>query len=231
MCRRAQTVDFAMSVEDDLRQILSQPDLPTLDGVVVAGGHMTAELLTLAYDNGIFPWPHEGYPLLWFSPDERGVLDFEKLHLPRSFKKWRRSVASQYRISFNENFSAVVRHCRDQKRKGQIGSWINDEIESVYAEMHRLRRAFSVEIWREKNLVGGLYGVKSEKYYSCESMFCSEKNTSKLALVSLVEMLQSQGAEWVDIQMVTPVCESFGGRLISRTDFLCRIGHSDHLRK
>lgn len=220
-----------MSVEDELKEILSQPDLPSLDGVIAVGGYMTAELLTLAYSNGIFPWPHEGYPLLWFSPEKRGVLDFEKLHLSRSFKKWRRQTTSEYRITFDKNFSAVVRCCREQKRKGQVGSWINDEIERAYGEMHRLGRAFSVEVWREETLVGGVYGVKSEIYYSCESMFCAEDNTSKLALISLVEKLQTQGIKWVDIQMVTSVCASLGGELVDRSEFLRRIGHGNHLRK
>jgi len=219
-----------MSAEDELREILSQPYWPTVDGVVAVGGSMNAELLTLAYANGIFPWPHVGYPLLWFSPEERGVIDFKDLHLPRSFRQWRKKNGGNYRVSFDESFSAVVRQCREKKRKGQEGTWINDEIESAYADLHRLGRAFSVEIWNKEKLVGGLYGVKSEKYHSCESMFFTENNASKLALVSLIEKLQQEGERWVDIQMVTSVCAHFGGRLISRVDFLQRIGHADYFK-
>jgi leucyl/phenylalanyl-tRNA--protein transferase len=209
---------------EELKQIFSNPRLETMEGVLVAGGQMTPELLIYSYDHGIFPWPHEGYPLLWFCPDERGVLDFEDLHLAKSFQKWLKKNRSRYEITMNQNFSEVLRDCKTQKRAGQKGTWINKEIENNYIKLHQMGHAFSLEVKRDGALVGGIYGVQSQKYFSCESMFHKEDNVSKLALYELVLFLKSHGYTWMDIQMVTSVCESFGGKLISKDQFLKRLG-------
>lgn len=209
---------------DFLKELLSDPFAETMDGVIAVGEPMTPEILSYAYAHGIFPWPHEGYPLLWFCPEERGVIDFADLHVPRSFQKWLRHNQYKYEITQNQAFSQVVRECRQQKREGQKGSWITNQIEKNYQQLFENGGAFSLEVWREKVLVGGIYGVKSEKYYSCESMFHKEDNTSKLALYSLIQILKKQRQAWMDIQMVTSVCESFGGKLIEKSEFLERIG-------
>lgn len=212
------------NVSEELKQIFSDPRQETMEGVLVAGGRMNPELLAYAYNHGVFPWPHEGYPLLWFCPDERGVLDFSELHLPKSYLKWERNNKQKYEIKFNTAFVEVMKNCKSAKRAGQKGSWINQEILLNYQKLHEQQKAVSVEVWSEGKLVGGLYGVKSNKYFSCESMFHLEDNVSKLAFVETVNHLKKQGQHWMDIQMVTSVCESFGGKLISKDEFLTRIG-------
>lgn len=223
-----QTVVYVMSapnnISEELKKIFSDPRQETLEGVLVAGGRMTPELLAYAYNHGVFPWPHEGYPLLWFCPDERGVLDFSDLHFPKSYLKWERNNKYKYEIKFNTAFVEVMKNCKSAKRAGQKGSWINQEILLNYQKLHELKKAESIEIWLEGKLVGGLYGVRSDKYFSCESMFHLEDNVSKLAFVETVHYLKKQGQQWMDIQMVTSVCESFGGKLITKAEFLTRIG-------
>lgn len=217
-----------MSVENDLtielQHIFSNPHVDTLEGVIAAGGRLKPDLLIYAYDHGIFPWPHEGYPLLWFCPDERGVIDFVELKVPRSFRKWLKKNHSLYTVTMNQRFQEVVKNCKTQKRLGQKGTWINREIEKNYLELHQTGHAFSLEVMRDEHLVAGIYGVQSQKYFSCESMFHKEDNTSKLALFELIQHLKGIGHSWIDIQMVTSVCESFGGKLIAKSDFLTRIG-------
>ncbi len=215
-----------MSVEAELKRIFSDPYAETLEGVLAAGGRMSPELLVSAYDHGVFPWPHEGYPLLWFCPDERGVIDFSELHLPRSFQKWLRKYRADFRITMNQKFAEVMRNCKTQKRQGQKGSWINAEVQRNYQLLHQTGHAFSLEVMRGDALVGGIYGVQSKKYFSCESMFHLEDNVSKLALFELIQHLCGAGHSWVDIQMVTEVCGSFGGKLIPKGEFLTRIGVS-----
>lgn len=217
-----------MSAEDkltnELIEIFSNPHVDTLEGVIAAGGRLKPELLIYAYDHGIFPWPHEGYPLLWFCPDERGVIDFKELHIPKSFQKWLKKKRSEFTITMNQRFQEVVKNCKTQKRLGQKGTWITKEIESNYFKMHQMGHAFSLEVMRDDKLVGGIYGVQSQKYFSCESMFHKEDNVSKLALYELIQFLQNSGHTWMDIQMVTDVCKSFGGKLITKQEFLKRIG-------
>ncbi|MEK6627845.1 MAG: leucyl/phenylalanyl-tRNA--protein transferase [Bdellovibrionota bacterium] len=217
-----------MSVEDEqnelLKEIFSDPSRETIEGVIAVGGKLDPELLIYAYDHGVFPWPHEGYPLLWFCPDQRGVIDFNELHLPKSFKKWINKNRSQFTITINQNFHEVLKNCKTQKRLGQNGTWITNEIEENYTQLYKMGHAFSLEVWRGDVLVGGIYGVQSEKYFSCESMFHKEDNVSKLALYELIVNLKSIGHTWMDIQMVTSVCNSFGGKLINKAEFLKRIG-------
>lgn len=213
-----------MSAETELLDIFSDPHAPTVEGVIAVGGRITSTLLRAAYENGIFPWPHEGYPLLWFSPDERGVIDFSELHWPRTFKKWHKKNRKDFSVCINTQFENVVRECQVQKRSGQSGTWITDEMRKGYVELHRSGGALSVEIMRNDKLVAGIYGVMSSHYFSCESMFHKEDNTSKLALIELVEYLTQNGHHWMDIQMVTSVSESFGGKLIAKTAFLKRLG-------
>ncbi|MBC7742518.1 MAG: leucyl/phenylalanyl-tRNA--protein transferase [Bdellovibrionaceae bacterium] len=211
-------------VNDELFNLFSDPRRPTMDGIIAVGGKLNAEILSHAYNRGIFPWPHEGYPLLWFCPDERGVIDFAELHLPKSFQKWMRQTLEQFEVAVNQNFKAVIKSCRAQKRNGQKGSWITPAIERAYYNLHQQGGALSVEVYQDGKLVGGIYGVQSEKYFSCESMFHLVSNASKLALFHLILHLQEKGFKWMDIQMVTSVCETFGGKLISKNDFLKRIG-------
>ncbi len=200
----------------------------TIEDIILVGGVMTVENLIESYNLGIFPWPHEGYPLLWFSPEERGILDFKDLHISTSLKKWIKKNESQISVTISENFSEVVKLCRKQKRPGQKGSWINGAIEKNYSELQKQGGALSVECWLETDqgpqMISGIYGVKSKNYFSCESMFFLKPNASKFAFVKLVEHLKTLGFTWMDLQMVTDVSGSFGGKYISRDLFLDRIG-------
>lgn len=194
------------------------------EGLVAVGGTLTVDLLTEAYENGIFPWPQEGYPMLWFSPEPRGILDFEELHINRSLEKWLRKEEPKLTFTVNQAFDAVIEGCKDQKRPGQESTWILPVIVASYQRMFAAGKIISGECWENGELVGGIYGVLSEKYFSAESMFYKKPNASKYGFIKLVEHLKNLGHEWMDIQMVTEVTSSLGGKLISREDFLKRIG-------
>lgn len=192
------------------------------DGLIYIGGNLSTETLVQAYSNGIFPWPlEEIYPLFWFCPEPRGILDFADLHVPRSLARLQRK--NLYRITFNTAFERVMEECAKQPRPGQEGTWIVPTLLPAYAAFHRDGYAHSVEVWREDKLVGGLYGVYVKGVFSGESMFHLEPNTSKIALVEIARKLQSLGLQWMDIQMLTPVTELIGGHYISRRDFLLRL--------
>ena len=161
--------------------------------------------------------------MLWFCPDERGVIDFSDVRPPKSFMKWYRKHREQFNITTNQNFLDVIKNCKNQKRPGQDGTWITNQIEKAYTALHTLGHTKSLEVWQNGELVGGIYGMQSENYFSCESMFFKVSNASKLALYELILHFKSEGITWMDIQMVTDVSGSFGGKLISKHDFLDRI--------
>lgn len=192
------------------------------DGLVYIGGNLRVETLVQAYSAGIFPWPlEEAYPLFWFCPQPRGVIDFADLHVPRSLEKIRRR--GTYRFTFNQAFRRVMEKCAEQPRPGQEGTWIIPSLLPAYEDFHRAGYAHSIECWRGEELVGGLYGVFVRGVFAGESMFHTEPNTSKLCLLEMALKLQSLGYRWMDIQMITPVTEQLGGHYISRADFLARL--------
>jgi len=193
------------------------------EGLIAVGGDLTPEFLIDAYSHGIFPWPQETYPLLWFCPDPRGVLDFSEFHVPRSLVKWSRQQLN-WRFTLNQAFPQVIKSCREQQRPGQEGTWITEDIEKAYQIFFQLGHILSMECWEDETLIGGIYGVFLKGVFSGESMFHHETNASKMAFWKMVEHLKSIGLKWMDIQMVTPVTESFGGKYISREEYLQRIG-------
>ena len=205
----------------ETRHKFPDPRLPTMDGIVAMGDELSVDTLLEAYSFGIFPWPHEDLPCLWFCSDHRGVLDFADLKVSKSLQKFMRK--SDWRVSFNTSFEQVIRSCASAPRLGQKGTWITEPIVKAYLEFHRAGYAHSVECWDEANLVGGLYGVYVGGVMSGESMFFKKSNASKVCLLSLVDVLKKNGLRFLDIQMTTSVTESMGGKCIPKLEFLDRL--------
>jgi len=211
-------VEFAMSAINDFP---NPRTADIIDDVIAVGGDIDGLNLKESYRLGIFPWPHEGYPLLWFCPDERGVLFFDELHISKSLKKWIKQNENKINVTVNQAFESVISECQKQQRPGQKGSWITGDIIRAYTELFQMGGVISVECWQNNELISGIYGVLSENYFSCESMFFKKSNASKYAFVKLVNYLKHQyQMSWMDLQMVTDVSESFGGRYILREEFI-----------
>lgn len=225
-----------MKLFQEKRRVFPDPEGQSIDGIVAMGDLLNVSTLFEAYSFGIFPWPHEGLPLLWYSPDPRGVIDFSEIKIGKSLRKFLRNETDyyltdsqnplkkpKYTVTFNTAFKEVMQKCSEVERPGQGGTWIYDPMKKAYLEFHKAGYAHSIEVWRDKKLVGGLYGVYVAGVFSGESMFYLESNTSKLALLTLIERLKANGLTWIDIQMVTPVTESLGGRYLPRAEFMKRL--------
>lgn len=194
----------------------------TEDGLVAIGGDLGIDTLVEAYKRGIFPWPVSvELPLAWFSPNPRGVLEFSDLHLSKSFSKFLKK--NPFQVTFNQSFEQVIKECARMSRKGQPTTWITPDIIRGYTELFKNDLAYSVEVWNQDLLVGGIYGVCMGNFVSGESMFTKEDNASKLGLLTLIKQLHSKEVTWLDTQMVTPVVEGFGGKYIRRDDFLDKV--------
>lgn len=198
------------------------------DGLVAAGGGLSTSRLYEAYLQGIFPWFSEGQPVLWWSPDPRMVLkinDF-KLHrsLSKTLKNFQKDAGCEVRM--DSAFESVIRHCAKSTRKGQIGTWILEEMIQAYVSLHREGFAHSVETWVHGQLVGGLYCVSIGDTLFGESMFAKQTDASKIALAGLIAFSRSQGLSWIDCQQNTKHLASLGAKEISRTEFLALIKHA-----
>jgi leucyl/phenylalanyl-tRNA--protein transferase len=194
------------------------------DDIVAAGGDLEPETLLRAYRRGIFPWPVEGLPLLWFCPRERAVLEFAALHVGRSLARTR----ARTRLGFTVDaaFPAVIRGCAETPRPGQAGTWITADVVAAYTRLHRLGVAHSVEAWDGRRLVGGIYGVDVDGAFAAESMFYRSPDASKLALLRLIEHLAARGLDWMDVQVMTPHMARLGARTIPREAFLARLART-----
>jgi leucyl/phenylalanyl-tRNA---protein transferase len=186
------------------------------NGLLAAGGDLSAERLLDGYRLGIFPWFSEGDPILWWSPDPRMVLFPGELRISRSFAKVLRNRSYETRFDFS--FDQVMAGCA-APRKGEAGTWITGEMLEAYRELHRLGYAHSVETWVDGALAGGLYGIAVGGVFFGESMFSVARDASKIALAALVAHLRAAGFGLIDCQMRTRHLETLGAREIPRRRF------------
>jgi leucyl/phenylalanyl-tRNA--protein transferase len=203
----------------DQQLIFPPADIALIEpnGLLAFGGDLSAQRLLLAYSSGVFPWFSENEPIMWWSPDPRGILPLDNFKCSKSLKKFARNC--DYYITINNAFDQVIDICAAIPRNDS-GTWITDEMINAYKNLHRLGHAHSVEVWSENILVGGLYGIIVGKVFCGESMFHKATNASKLAMLSLVEYLKSQAAEFIDCQMQNPHLASLGCIEVPRSSFL-----------
>lgn len=171
----------------------------------------------LAYSMGIFPWFEQDQPLLWWSPDPRAIIAPDDLHVSRSLAKLVKRAP--YRLTINTAFDQVIRHCR-QLREHQEGTWITQDIEAAYCQLHRQGHAHSIEVWQGSQLVAGLYGINLGQLFCGESMFHLVDNGSKLAMLALCRHFSRYGGRLIDCQLPNPHLMSLGVRTCLRADFL-----------
>lgn len=203
--------------------VFPSPHRADADGLVGVGADLAPGTLLTAYRHGLFPMPLSRTDLGWWSPDPRGVLPLDGLHISRSL----RGASRRFEIRIDTAFTQVVAACADPRRKG---GWITPDVVAAYQELHRLGWAHSVETWtRDGRLAGGLYGVAIGGLFAGESMFHVPepvgRDASKVALVRLVEMLRADRNDerLLDVQWVTPHLRRLGVVAISRTDYLTRL--------
>ena len=196
------------------------------NGLLAAGGDMSADRLLAAYRQGIFPWYAPGQPVLWWSPDPRMVLFVDEFRIARSLGKTIRQ--RRFDIRVDRNFRNVMEYCSTTQRPGQAGTWIMPELVDAYCALHKLGHAHSVEAWREETLVGGLYGVSIGRMFFGESMFALEPDASKVALACLVAMARRAGMPMIDCQQETAHLASLGARAIPRAEFAKRLAPLVH---
>jgi leucyl/phenylalanyl-tRNA---protein transferase len=191
------------------------------DGLVGVGADLEPATLLDAYRRGIFPWPHPGAPLPWFSPDPRGVIPLDGVVVSRSLRA--RLRRSGWQTTVDRAFAAVIAACADRPAPTGVpgeGTWITPPMLAAYRRLHDLGHAHSLEVWAGDALVGGLYGIAVGGVFTGESMFHLATDASKVALVDLTARLAEAGGRLIDVQMVTPHLASLGARDLPRAEFL-----------
>lgn len=195
-----------------------EPEPRDRSGLVGINVPLTVPNLLAAYRRGIFPWPGDpADPVPWVSPNPRAILEFDRLRIPSSLAQARRNCGWTFTI--DRCFAKIIDGCAGMPRSGQAGTWISPAMQAGYLELHKAGGAHSVEVWEGDELIGGLYGVDPGGAFVGESMFRKRPNTSKLALLYLIDHLAARGATWIDIQQLTPHMKTLGGREIPREKY------------
>lgn len=207
----------------DPAQALADPP-----GLLAGGGDLSVERLLAAYRRGIFPWYLPGQPVLWWSPDPREVLFPAEFHVSRSLRRVIRR--GEFLVTEDQDFAAVILACAsgrngdaDEGADSGPGTWITAGMRAAYTALAALGHAHSIEVWRDGELAGGLYGVRTGRVFSGESMFSRRNDASKVALTHLVSRCGSRGIELIDCQLPSAHLRSLGSRAIPRREFLARL--------
>ena len=183
---------------------------------------ITPELMLRAYRVGLFPMAEtrRGQRLYWLDPERRGVLPLERFHLPRRLA--RTVLSDTYEVTSDQDFAGVVAGCA-AAAPGREDTWINQEIEHLFAALFASGHAHSVETREAGKLVGGLYGVSLGGVFFGESMFSQARDASKVALVHLVARLRLGDYRLLDTQFLTAHLAQFGAEEIPRDAYRARL--------
>jgi leucyl/phenylalanyl-tRNA---protein transferase len=195
------------------------PGLADDDGVVGFGADLDVATLVAAYHRGVFPWPHAGMPLLWFSPDPRAVLAPARFHVSRSLRRTLRG--SGFETTVDADVEGVISACAERDE----GTWITAELRDAYLELAALGWVRSIEVWDGTKLVGGIYGVQIGGVLTGESMFHRRDDASKVALLDLCSRFAEAGGALIDVQLPTEHLRSLGALPVARDDFLRILRH------
>ena len=194
------------------------PHLASSEGLLAVGGDLSRERLLLAYRMGIFPWFSDDEPILWWSPDPRLVLYPNEIKISKTLKKIMKK--GLFKVTMDSAFVQVINQCAQIRIQNNQGTWILEDMIDAYCKLHESGFAHSVETWYQGELVGGLYGVSLGKCFFGESMFTRISNASNVALVTLVEYLNTLSFDMIDCQLTTEHLLRFGAREIPRAAFL-----------
>ncbi len=190
------------------------------EDLVAIGADLEPGTLLAAYRSGLFPMPVDPHrrrsKMAWFSPDPRGIIPLDALHVSRSLRRSMR----RFEVRMDTRFTDVVRACGDP---GRPGRWITTPIVDAYSTLFELGWGHSVEVFEHGELVGGLYGLRIERFFAGEAMFHGATDASKVALVALVTWLNDTDAELLDVQWVTDHLATLGAVAIRRPEYLARL--------
>ncbi|MFT5756908.1 MAG: leucyl/phenylalanyl-tRNA--protein transferase [Alteromonadaceae bacterium] len=195
-----------------LNQALEEPN-----GLLAFGGDLSPQRLYNAYSHGIFPWYSANEPIMWWSPNPRAIIPTSTVKINKTLKKILNRHSFQ--VSINRCFDHVIELCADAPFRSD-STWIVTDMLDAYKALHQQGHAHSIEVWQDDKLVGGLYGVAINGYFSGESMFYKASNASKVALVALAKLLKEIDVEFIDCQMTNPFLEDMGCIEISRATFV-----------
>ncbi|MGL4556261.1 MAG: leucyl/phenylalanyl-tRNA--protein transferase [Afipia sp.] len=180
-----------------------------------ASSEITPSVLLRAYACGIFPMSEsaDDPTIFWVEPEKRGIIPLNGFRVSSRLARTVRSDV--FRVTVNTAFKQTIAGCA-APQPGRDDTWINGRIRDLYTSLHEIGHCHSVEAWHDDQLVGGLYGVSLGRAFFGESMFHTERDASKVALVHLVARLVAGDFALLDTQFVTDHLRTFGAIEVPR---------------
>lgn len=190
-----------------------------IDGLVAVGGDLSVERLILAYNRGIYFWHHPLKHIKWWSPDPRIVLKLVSYDFP---KERFEILKKEFRYSYNTSFEKVLDACKKvyNIKNEMNNNWLTENAVRSFLHLYKMGLAKSVEIWKNDELVGGVFGVSIGKIFFGEYLFSMTKKADEFALLCLIKQLQEQKFEWIDLQKETMACNDLEVDEISRIEYV-----------
>jgi len=190
-----------------------------IDGLVAVGGDLRFERLILAYNSGIYFWHHPLKHIKWWSPDPRIVLKLISYNFPQERFE---ILKKEFRYSYNNSFEKVLDACKKvyNIKNEMNNNWLTENAVRSFLKLHEMGLAKSVEIWKNEELVGGVFGVSIGKVFFGEYLFSMTKKADEFALLCLIKQLQEHKFEWIDLQKETMACNDLEVDEISRIEYV-----------
>ncbi|WP_341663771.1 leucyl/phenylalanyl-tRNA--protein transferase [Vibrio sp.] len=186
------------------------------NGLLAYGGDLTPDRLLLAYQNGIFPWYSEDDPILWWSPSPRAVFDPKTFKPSKSLKKFQRK--HEYQVSINMATETVIEQCASTRSSDE--TWLTNNMQIAYKTLANMGHCHSVEVWQNKKIIGGLYGISIGQVFCGESMFSLKTNASKIALWYFCQHFTAMRGKLIDCQVMNKHLKSLGAMELERKEFI-----------
>lgn len=199
------------------------PSLADKDGLLAIGGDLSPQRLLNAYSQGIFPWYSAETPILWYAPHDRFILYPQKIKISKSMQ--RAFARNDFSFTTDQAFEKVIYNCSSVYRKDQNDTWIVPDMIKAYIDIHRLGFAHSIEVWQDKVLVGGLYGILIGKVFCGESMFSKASNASKAALIYLC---QNYNLSLIDCQIPSSHLKNMGAETMTQKEYLSILAQQNY---
>ncbi len=161
------------------------------------------------YARGAFPMADDiTGEINWYLPEIRTIIPLNSYNFPRSLRKTMEKF--DFEVRYDYDFLSVVNACAEREK-----TWISNDLIEAYLRLKSLRHVHTVEIWKDNELIGGLYGITFKGAFFGESMFSRVSQASKIALIKLIEHLNERGFTLLDVQYMTPHLKMFGAKEIN----------------
>lgn len=193
------------------------------NGLLAIGGDLSQQRLLRAYAQGIFPWFNPDEPILWWCPNPRAILIPADLHVSRTLRRVIRR--EDYAVTLDQAFPDVLEACAAPRLRSH-GTWLGDDMQRAYFDLHRNGHAHSLEVWRKGQLIGGIYGVALGRTFFGESMFSRADNGSKIAIYWLCQQLRAWNFDLLDCQITSAHLLRLGAAEVTRDEFLKALARS-----